>query len=90
MLLTAIAGYVDAIGYIELGGLFASFMSGATISLGVGISECHWDAAYQGILLIAAFLCGATAATVIAGITGVWALPTILLWKADSSPARLS
>jgi hypothetical protein len=36
MLLTAIAGYVDAIGYIELGGLFASFMSGATISLRVG------------------------------------------------------
>lgn len=29
-LLTAVAGFVDAIGYIGLGGLFASFMSGAS------------------------------------------------------------
>ena len=34
--LTAVAGFVDAVGYIELGGFFASFMSGASISLGVG------------------------------------------------------
>lgn len=79
MLLTAIAGYVDAIGYVELGGLFASFMSGASVSLGVGTSECHWGAVFQGILLIAAFLCGAIAATVVSGTAGLWALPMVLL-----------
>lgn len=42
VLLTAVAGFVDAIGYIGLGGLFASFMSGASVSLGVGLGDGHW------------------------------------------------
>ncbi|WP_262269250.1 YoaK family protein [Microvirga yunnanensis] len=79
VVLIAIAGYVDAIGYIELGGLFASFMSGASISLGVGISEGHWDAVYKGAVLIAVFLAGTTTATILADVTGIWALPAVLL-----------
>jgi uncharacterized membrane protein YoaK (UPF0700 family) len=77
--LTAIAGYVDAIGFIELGGLFASFMSGASVSLGVGVGEGQWAPVYEGAFLIAVFLCGATAATVIAGLAGLWALPMVML-----------
>jgi uncharacterized membrane protein YoaK (UPF0700 family) len=77
--LTAVAGCVDAIGYIELGGLFASFMSGASVSLGVGLSDGYRDAVHQGVLLIAVFLCGATAATVMAGVAGAWALAIVLL-----------
>ena len=42
VLLTAVAGSVDAIGYLALGGFFASFMSGASISLGIAISESQW------------------------------------------------
>ena len=79
VLLTAVAGYVDAIGYIALGGFFASFMSGASISLGVAISEGHWNAVWDAVFLIAAFLGSATAATVIAGVTGAWTLPAVLL-----------
>lgn len=79
VVLIAIAGCVDAIGYIELGGLFASFMSGASISLGVGISEGHWDAVYKGAVLIAVFLAGTTIATILADVTGIWALPAVLL-----------
>jgi uncharacterized membrane protein YoaK (UPF0700 family) len=79
VLLTAIAGCVDAVGYLALGGFFASFMSGASISLGVAMGEGHWDAVCDEILLIAAFLASATAATVVAGVTGAWALPTVLL-----------
>jgi uncharacterized membrane protein YoaK (UPF0700 family) len=37
VLLIAVAGCVDAIGYVALGGFFASFMSGASVSLGSGI-----------------------------------------------------
>ena len=77
--LTAIAGCVDAIGYIELGGLFASFMSGASVSLGVGVGEGQWRPVLDGAFLIAAFLCGGTTATVMSGIAGVWALPSVLL-----------
>jgi len=79
VLLVAVAGCVDAIGYIALGGFFASFMSGASISLGVGLSEGQMGAVYEGIVLIAAFLAGAIVGTVTAGIVGVWALPTVLL-----------
>ena len=79
VLLTAVAGYVDAIGYLALGGFFASFMSGASISLGVGMSEGQWSAVYEAALLIAVFLAGTTVATVMAGVTGVWALSIVLL-----------
>ncbi|RYE75513.1 MAG: DUF1275 domain-containing protein, partial [Hyphomicrobiales bacterium] len=37
LLLTACAGFVDAVGFIELGGFYTSFMSGNTTQLGIGI-----------------------------------------------------
>ena len=79
VLLVAVAGCVDAVGYIALGGFYASFMSGASISLGIGMSEAHWNAVYQASLLIAAFLVSAITATIIGGLTGAWALPIVLL-----------
>lgn len=36
LLLTACAGFIDAIGFIELGGFYTSFMSGNTTQLGTG------------------------------------------------------
>lgn len=78
-LLVAVAGYIDAIGYIALGGFFASFMSGASISLGMGISEGHWSVIHEAVLVITAFLAGSVVATVTAGVMGAWALPTVLL-----------
>lgn len=37
--LAMLAGYVDALGFIELGGYFVSFMSGNSTRLGVGLAE---------------------------------------------------
>jgi uncharacterized membrane protein YoaK (UPF0700 family) len=37
--LSALAGYVDAIGFIKLGGFFVSFMSGNSTRLGVGLAH---------------------------------------------------
>src|SRR3569833_928148 len=37
--LSALAGFVDAIGFIQSGGFFVSFMSGNSTRLGVGIAE---------------------------------------------------
>ncbi|MDB5537022.1 MAG: hypothetical protein JWQ65_1897, partial [Devosia sp.] len=34
LLLTAAAGFIDAIGFIKLGGFYTSFMSGNTTQLG--------------------------------------------------------
>jgi uncharacterized membrane protein YoaK (UPF0700 family) len=82
VVLTAVAGIVDAVGYIELGGFFASFMSGASISLGVTASGNQWAAAYHAVLLIAVFVIGATIASVVSGILRPWGTPTAILLEA--------
>jgi uncharacterized membrane protein YoaK (UPF0700 family) len=55
--LTALAGYVDAIGFIRLGGFFVSFMSGNTTRLAVGIARGGAEAAIAAGL-IALFMTG--------------------------------
>lgn len=62
--LAALAGYVDAIGFIASGGLFVSFMSGNSTRLGIGLAEASHLAALAGSLL-AAFVAGVTAATLL-------------------------
>lgn len=55
--LSAIAGFVDAIAFIQLGGFFVSFMSGNLTRLGVGLaSDIHAARLAGG--LIAMFVCG--------------------------------
>jgi uncharacterized membrane protein YoaK (UPF0700 family) len=39
MVLTAAVGMIDAVGFIELGGYYTSFMSGNTTQLGAGMAE---------------------------------------------------
>ena len=62
--LAALAGYVDAIGFIASGGLFISFMSGNSTRLGIGLAQASQFAALAGSLL-AAFVAGVTLATLI-------------------------
>ena len=50
--LSALAGFVDAVAYIHLGGFFVSFMSGNTTRLGVSLAEGSSDAALAGGLLV--------------------------------------
>lgn len=53
-----LAGYVDAIAFISLGGFFVSFMSGNTTRLGVGLADGAWSAAATAGSLIATFVVG--------------------------------
>ncbi len=59
--LSALAGYVDGIGFLHLGGLFVSFMSGNSTRMGVSLAEGHWLGAIEALglasLLAAAALC---------------------------------
>lgn len=50
--LSGLAGFVDAMAYIHLGGFFVSFMSGNTTRLGVGLAEGSTDALLAGGLLL--------------------------------------
>ena len=59
--LAALAGFVDALGFLQLGGLFVSFMSGNSTRLAVGL------AAPPGAAPLAALLIGAFVGGVIVG-----------------------
>jgi uncharacterized membrane protein YoaK (UPF0700 family) len=63
--LSALAGYVDGIGYLYLGGLFVSFMSGNSTRLGVSLAQGQWWNAAQAVGLIVLFVIGAGAGCLI-------------------------
>jgi uncharacterized membrane protein YoaK (UPF0700 family) len=63
--LSALAGYVDAIGFIHLGGLFVSFMSGNSTRMGVSLAGGDWRGAAQALGLIALFVLGAAGGSLI-------------------------
>lgn len=64
--LSVVAGYVDGIGFIHLGGLFVSFMSGNSTKLGVSLADGNWASALEALGLIALFVTGAGAGSLIA------------------------
>jgi uncharacterized membrane protein YoaK (UPF0700 family) len=56
-LLSALAGFVDAIGFIQTGGFFVSFMSGNSTRLGVGVAE-SMRSAFVAAAIVLCFLAG--------------------------------
>ncbi len=75
--LSALAGYVDAIGFVELGGFFVSFMSGNSTRLGVGIVESRAAASLAGGL-VAAFVLGVVAGTLVGRVSRDRRTPAVL------------
>jgi len=80
--LAALAGYVDASGFLHLGGLFVSFMSGNSTRMGVSLAEGQWAAAAESLGLIALFVAGAAAGSLIVLGRGVNRQPWVLLAEA--------
>jgi uncharacterized membrane protein YoaK (UPF0700 family) len=80
--LSALAGYVDGIGYLHLGGLFVSFMSGNSTRLGVSLAAGEWPAAVDALVLIALFVIGAAAGSLIVLGRGVHRQPWVLFTEA--------
>jgi uncharacterized membrane protein YoaK (UPF0700 family) len=80
--LSALAGYVDAIGFLHLNGLFVSFMSGNSTRMGVSLAEEQWSSAATSLGLIALFVVGAGAGSLIVLGRGVNRQPWILLAEA--------
>jgi uncharacterized membrane protein YoaK (UPF0700 family) len=58
LLLTATAGFIDAVGFIALGGFYTSFMSGNTTQLGTGLATGNGWALALPAGLIALFFIG--------------------------------
>jgi uncharacterized membrane protein YoaK (UPF0700 family) len=82
MVLVAVAGWVDAAGYLQLGGLFVSFMSGNSTQLGVGLGRGQWLAAAEAGAVIGVFVSGAFAGELIAIRTGARHRRVVLLIEA--------
>ena len=80
--LSAMAGYVDGIGFLHLGGLFVSFMSGNSTRLGVSLAQAHWSKAAEAIGLIFLFVTGAACGSLIVLGRGANRQPWVLLVEA--------
>jgi len=67
--LAVLAGYVDAIGVLKLGGYFVSFMSGNTTRLAIGAVR-YGAMAQTCAIVIAAFVAGVALGSLVAEATG--------------------
>lgn len=70
LLLTAAAGFVDVVGFIELGGHFTSFMSGNITQLGDALALGGWPVALITASLVALFLLGSVTGSLLALVAG--------------------
>jgi uncharacterized membrane protein YoaK (UPF0700 family) len=75
-----VAGYVDAVGFLTLAGLFVAHMSGNTVRLGVFVGGGDWSLAVQRFVPIVFFTLG-----VVFGI----ALCEALSRRSTPAPARV-
>ena len=80
--LSALAGYVDGIGFLHLGGLFVSFMSGNSTRMGVSLARGQLAEAAEALGLIALFVTGAAAGSLIVLGRGAHRQPWVLLAEA--------
>lgn len=76
--LSALAGFVDAVGFIELGGFFVSFMSGNSTRLAVGVAAGLPAVAALAAGLIGCFVLGVMAGTLAARRGGRRRGPVVL------------
>jgi uncharacterized membrane protein YoaK (UPF0700 family) len=77
-LLAALAGMVDAIGYLHFGGLFISYMSGNSTQLAVAVGQGSYREAGTIAELIAIFVLGAAAGQILADLSGRWRMTWVL------------
>lgn len=76
--LAALAGFVDATGYIYLGGFFVSFMSGNSTRLAVGAATISHDALVAAGL-IAAFVAGVVTGSLASAWSGARRRSSVLV-----------
>lgn len=76
--LAALAGFVDALGFLKLGGLFVSFMSGNSTRMAVGLPSGALGSRVAGAL-IAAFVAGVMIGATVGRLAGRWRKQAVLV-----------
>jgi uncharacterized membrane protein YoaK (UPF0700 family) len=82
LLLTATAGWVDAVGFVRLQGFYPSFMSGNTTRLGIVLSDKQWKLGALAAAVLALFFVGSFCGGLIAILAGRWRLAAVLALEA--------
>lgn len=77
--LSAVAGFVDAVGFMHLGGFFISFMSGNTTRMTANVAEGVWSNALLAGGLIGLFLVGVMAGAVVYRLGGRYSRDLVLI-----------
>lgn len=72
--LTGLAGWVDAVGFVRLGGLYPSFMSGNTTQLAIALGKLEWSSAGLPVLLVILFVAGAFTGALVGTLMTRWHL----------------
>jgi uncharacterized membrane protein YoaK (UPF0700 family) len=81
--LAALAGFVDATGFIATGGFFLSFMSGNSTRLGVGVMTSGGHAALAAALILL-FVLGVMAGSLTGRLAARWHRPAVLVLLAGA------
>lgn len=76
---TAIAGYLDAVGYAQLSHLYVSFMSGNSTHLGMSIADGAWSDVISAVTVVAAFVIGSALGPMVAARSGASGIRDVLL-----------
>lgn len=76
------AGYVDAVGFLHLGGWFVSFMTGNSTRAGAAVADASLSGFLQAFGLIAAFFLGVVAASALRRALGRHRRPAVCLLSA--------
>ncbi len=84
MCLAALAGFTDAVGYLWLGGIFISFMTGNSTRLGTELGGPDWSQAIVPVAVLTMFVGGVILATMLRrrlrrGRTSAMGMVTLLL-----------
>lgn len=74
----AIAGYVDAIGFLVTGGFFVSFMSGNSTRMAIGLADGSANAAFAALLLMT-FVAGVVFGALVGRLAKARRRPAVLL-----------
>lgn len=82
LFLTAAAGATDAVSFVRLGAVYASFMSGNTVQIGIHLADGHYAALGAFLALVGLFMLGSFVGAVIVAKTGAWHLTLILALEA--------
>ncbi len=78
-IVTSVAGYFDAVGYVQLGHLYVSFMSGNSTHLGMSLAAGAWRDVVLAGFVVGAFVLGACLGTIVVDRSGATRVVAVLL-----------